>query len=144
MTTNNTFSNQKREENNTFCNLTEQWKKGELDRNKLYYYETPFMTTDSASGFWLSNTLDKEKDKVEILSEVPSYEEWQQMKAFCEGFNTLEVSEENQKLKELLKECRYKIIADLDKARLCKSSVDIEDFEYMLNRIDEVLNVPNE
>jgi 5-bromo-4-chloroindolyl phosphate hydrolysis protein len=50
-----------------------------------------------------------------------------------------EKKEENQKLKELLKECRYKIIADLDKARLCKSSVDIEDFEYMLNRIDEVL-----
>jgi hypothetical protein len=31
------------------------------------------------------------------------------MKAFCEGFNTLEVSEENQNLKELLLKCREKL-----------------------------------
>lgn len=51
----------------------------------------------------------------------------------------LVVIEENQQLKFLLKECRYKIIADLDNARLCESSVDIEDFEYLLNRIDNAL-----
>ena len=52
----------------------------------------------------------------------------------------LEISvKENQQLKELLRECRYKIIADLDNARLCESSVDIEDFEYLLNRIDNAI-----
>ena len=51
----------------------------------------------------------------------------------------LKVIDENQQLKELLKECRYKIIADLDNARLCESSVDIEDFEYLLNRIDNAI-----
>ena len=51
----------------------------------------------------------------------------------------LKVIEENKQLKELLKECRYKIIADLDNARLCESSVDIEDFEYLLNRIDNAI-----
>lgn len=51
----------------------------------------------------------------------------------------LVVIEENQHLKFLLKECRYKIIADLDNARLCESSVDIEDFEYLLNRIDNAI-----
>ena len=51
----------------------------------------------------------------------------------------LVVIEENQQLKFLLKECRYKIIADLDNARLCESSVDIEDFEYLLNRIDNAI-----
>ena len=51
----------------------------------------------------------------------------------------LKVIDENQQLKGLLKECRYKIIADLDKARLCESSVDIEDFEYLLNRIDNAI-----
>lgn len=45
----------------------------------------------------------------------------------------------NQRLKELLRECRYKIIEDLDNARLCESSVDIEDFEYLLNRIDNAI-----
>ena len=51
----------------------------------------------------------------------------------------LKVIDENQQLKFLLKECRYKIIADLDNARLCESSVDIEDFEYLLNRIDNAI-----
>ena len=46
---------------------------------------------------------------------------------------------ENQQLKKLLRECRDKIISDLDNARLCESSVDIEDFEYLLNRIDNVI-----
>lgn len=41
--------------------------------------------------------------------------------------------------KDLLLECKYKIIADLDNARLCESSVDIEDFEYLLNRIDNAI-----
>ena len=51
----------------------------------------------------------------------------------------LVVIEENQQLKELLRECRYKIITDLDNARLCENSVDIEDFEYLLNRIDNAI-----
>ena len=51
----------------------------------------------------------------------------------------LKLVEENQQLKELLRECRYKIIADLDNARMCESSVDIEDFEYLLNRIDNTI-----
>lgn len=51
----------------------------------------------------------------------------------------LKVIDENEQLKELLRECRYKIIADLDNARMCESSVDIEDFEYLLNRIDNAI-----
>ena len=51
----------------------------------------------------------------------------------------IDLEVENQQLKFLLKECRYKIIADLDNARLCESSVDIEDFEYLLNRIDNAI-----
>ena len=37
------------------------------------------------------------------------YAENMQLRQFCEGFNTLEVSEENQKLKELLLKCREKL-----------------------------------
>lgn len=58
--------------------LTSQWKKGELNRNKIYYYETPFNTADTASGYWLCNHCDTEKDKIEILGEVPSYDEWKE------------------------------------------------------------------
>ena len=49
---------------------------------------------------------DKDVSTLEVLAPVPSWEQWQQMKAFCEEFNALNVVEENQKLKELLKECR--------------------------------------
>jgi len=56
--------------------LTELWKKGELNRDEVYYYETPFYTVDTASGYWLCNHLDTKKDKVKVLAPVPSYEEW--------------------------------------------------------------------
>lgn len=86
-------------------NLTDKWKKGELDRNKIYYYETPFNTVDTASGYWLCNHLDTEKDKVEILGEVPSYEEYQKFLsdqlAKNEGVEiNAELEAENTKLKE--------------------------------------------
>lgn len=82
--------------------LTEQWKKGELNRNKIYYYETPFNTTDTASGFWLCNHLDTEKDKVQILEEVPSYEELQNMnEAVNQAMSAnIKLVEQNAQLKE--------------------------------------------
>lgn len=40
---------------------------------------------------------------------IPTYEEWQQLKKFCEEFNALNVSKENKRLKELLKECRNRL-----------------------------------
>ena len=54
--------------------------------------------------------------------------------------DSLQTSWQNEsKLKKLLRECRYKIIADLDNARICESSVDIEDFEYLIKRIDNAI-----
>lgn len=78
MTTNNTFNNQNREENNTFCNLTEQWKKGELDG--AYYIK------NGDGGYEVRIFQDKRKDYrfigspiSEFVCEVPSYEEWQSL-----------------------------------------------------------------
>jgi hypothetical protein len=51
----------------------------------------------------------------------------------------LVVIEENQQLKELLKECRYNVATDLEDAIMCESNVDIEYFEYLLTRIDNVI-----
>jgi hypothetical protein len=51
-----------------------------------------------------------EYDDIEkVLAEVPSYEKWQQMKAFCEEFNALNVAKENQQLKKMLLKCREKL-----------------------------------
>lgn len=133
MTTNNTFSNQNREENNTFCNLTEQWKKGELPSGWYYYKSSILGNITIADSFTLHkyrNRLDW-KDIITVLTPVPSYEEWQQMKAFCEEFNALNVAEENQRLKSLLKDLR----------KLIGNNFLNHEMRILLNEIDEVLYV---
>lgn len=46
---------------------------------------------------------------------------------------------ENNKLKELLKECRGSVEACLWNARLCESYADTEYFKGLIAKIDEVL-----
>ena len=77
-------------------NLTEQYRKGELN-NGFYYVEInePFMPlrVEIVENY---NGLETDIDNnyiVEILAEVPSYEKWQAK------------LEENAQLKELLREC---------------------------------------
>ena len=125
--------------------LTEKWKKGELNRNEVYYYETPFNTVDTASGYWLCNNLDTKKDKVEVLGEVPSYEEWQEYQ---------ELDEDNKRntqlailfslradiFKELLKQSRiYVKIETEDYDDRTVSKADKEKAKELLTKIDEVL-----
>jgi hypothetical protein len=93
--------------------LTEQLKKGEL--NTGWYYlktekETSIGLYSEAFGhkIW---TLRPMENVEEVLSLVPSYEEYQQLHKFLEEFNALDVAKENQQLKELLKECQYMIFA---------------------------------
>lgn len=77
--------------------LTEQLKKGELPEG-FYYFKLPNGETDTGKDFGLAILLMCEGgDKIEVLSEVPSYDEWQAK------------LEENTKLKELLKECKHNI-----------------------------------
>ena len=75
------------------------------------------------------------KTNAESKSPVPSYEQWQQMKAFCEEFNALEVAEENRELKELLKEC-YKMLAQY---HVENSEPSLDENIQLLTKIDEVL-----
>lgn len=63
------------------------------------------------------------KEYEEHQEPIPTYEEWQQLKKFCEEFNALNVSKENQRLKELLKELRMSVMFDKD----------------LVEKIDEVL-----
>ena len=89
--------------------LTEQWNKGKLPEGDYYIKrrngDTLYDNIDSR-GVW-RNSIDE--DIIEVLAEVPSYEEWQQLKKWCEEFNALEVAKENTKLKDLLKEIRGKL-----------------------------------
>lgn len=119
-------------------NLTEQWKKGELKPNTYYckikdndyIFRLNYEQGMFFDYFWERMEYD---DIEKVLAPVPSYEEWQQMKAFCEEFNALNVAVENQKLKELLKECKETI----------ETSV-WGNCSELTDQIDEVLNVPSE
>ena len=78
------------------------------------------------------------KEYEEHNTPVPSYRELQQLKKFCEEFNALNVSKENQRLKEMLKECR---------SNIDKQIVGTPTYQYwegifsgkLLDKIDEVL-----
>lgn len=94
--------------------LTEQLKKGKLKEGK-YYVKTQedniceLMFDDEGHWYdfgwdcWLGDDYVKE-----VLAPVPSYEEWQEeqksLKVLAEAY--CKEKEENQQLKELLKECR--------------------------------------
>lgn len=110
--------------------LTEQWKKGELERGFYYVYLKHLEMFDIAGSSTLSGILERgNENSIEVLAPVPSYEEWQelskqrnqlirdvkdlayiqeenaQLRKFLEEFNALEVAKENQQLKELLSKC---------------------------------------
>lgn len=128
MTTNNTFSNQKREEHNTFCNLTEKWKKGELNDGD-YYVKT-------RQGIIIIDYFDVDEFSYdtnhyieEVLAEVPDYIEW---KNYVTMYNY--EHEENRQLKGLLKDLR----------ELIGNNFVSSEMRVLLTKIDEVLNVPNE
>lgn len=82
--------------------LTEKWKKGELKKNKYWvkYKNGKIDTWELSEGI----TIESKPEIIEVLSPVPSYEEWQ--KVLNIDFNNEVLRLENQQLKELLKECR--------------------------------------
>ena len=66
--------------------LTEQWKKGELEegwyyiRNKAHsikFNQIAFYMVYGEVSYW---TNCKDEDVEEVLAPIPSYEEWQKMK----------------------------------------------------------------
>jgi hypothetical protein len=111
--------------------LTEQWKKGELERGWYYiecvdlperwididYYRNDCYEDEGfCKGFFDHNDwrgIDK------ILAPVPSYEEWQRIFHYASKYEYEYTScamdyenlkQENQQLKEMLKECREEFI----------------------------------
>ena len=109
--------------------LTEQWKKGKLESG---WYYVQLIRGEYRIDLYI-------KDKNEwidcpdaiidaVVCAVPSYEEWQELKEASDGLSNLmfkslmnrfvkadeereRLSEGNQQLKELLKECQHMIIA---------------------------------
>lgn len=122
--------------------LTEKWKKGELE-NGTYYVR---LNHDSSTidvfdcGVWWNNAW---HEITEVLEEVPSYEQWIMTKNLSERAHLemykargekVKLEKGNTELKELLKECRENIASmDYD------SSVLDREQSILLNKIDQVL-----
>lgn len=88
----------------TTNNLTELWKKGELDEG-WYYIETdvPFEQRHKDISYYSLGSFDIDIDSnyiTEVLAEVPDCVEW---KNYVTMYNY--EHEENKQLKELIKEC---------------------------------------
>lgn len=115
-------------------NLTEKWKKGELEKCKDYYVKY--------GDYEMSLTLDGDNDfifygrpiKPKVLAPVPTFDELKNMnKAVneCMAAN-IKLVEQNKHLKELLKECKALL-----------SCLQINDYDgnglLILNKINQVL-----
>ena len=93
--------------------LTEQWKNGELPDG--YYYiivKKEFSNRidfyNSSATIWSYNSNDVIK---QVLAPVPSYQEYLESESHCAVYSEVNKSlkEENQHLKELLRECKLAI-----------------------------------
>lgn len=98
--------------------LTEQWKKGELDEGFYYVKDGENTIAEYIDGYFYNNgqPMTSFSGGVdEVLAPVPSYDEWVYLhKARNDAHEIVEsLTQENQQLKGLLKECRNEI----DKAK---------------------------
>ena len=113
--------------------LTDKLKKGELPEG-FYYFKLPNGETDTGKDFGLAILLMCEDgDKIEVLSEVPSYEQWQAK------------LEENTKLKELLKECELwfsGIVGNMNDKNVGEHNrnLPIGNFEYAFKVFSQKIN----
>ena len=136
--------------------LTEKWKKGELESG-WYYVKCADGLIGMMSDYALYRVnLEHPDNKITLLAKMPSYEEWQelskqrnqlirdvkdlayiqeenqQLRKWCEEFNALDVAKENQRLKELLREC-YKMLAQY---HVENSEPSLDENIELLTKID--------
>jgi hypothetical protein len=118
--------------------LTEQWKKGELEAGIYYIKTKDGIENDGFDGKEFGFFSDMEIDQ--ILGKVPSYEEWQELskqrnQLIRDVKDLAYIQEENQRLKDLLKEC-YKMLAQY---HIENSEPSLGENIQLLTKLDEVL-----
>jgi hypothetical protein len=110
--------------------LTEAWKNGELEEGAYY------VKLESGKIDIYFMVYDDDCDEiVEVLAPVPSYKEWLENESHCAVYSDINkwLKEENEKLKELLKECRE--VAEFTKTIVNKHKW----FNEVITKIDKVL-----
>ena len=115
--------------------LTEQWKKGELEEGMYYIKYKGSEKLDWWHGYYWEDSWSEGIE--EVLAPVPSYVEWKNITNTLdyEYKGNLNLREENQKLKDLLKEC-YKMLAQY---HVENSEPSLDKNIELLTKIDEVL-----
>lgn len=88
--------------------LTEQWKKGELPCGWYYVKVIPDFEYPNDIAFYTGGYFElySDEDIEQVLATLPSYEEYLESESHCAVYSEVNESlkEENQQLKELLKE----------------------------------------
>lgn len=131
--------------------LTEQWKKGELEEGFYYIIKEK---GNEEFDYWFGEFWENSWnfDIKEVLAPVPSYEEWQELKEASDGLSKLmfkslmnrfvkadekreKLAEENQQLKELLLECR----GLLDNYNHTFETKDWEKSSNLITKIDNAI-----
>ena len=109
--------------------LTQDWKNGELPEGGYYVK----LESGKIDLYFIVYDDDNCDEIVEVLAPVPSYEKYKSLETGIILADILikNTKEENDKLKELLKECRVGL---LTYSNMC-GNYEIYD------KIDEVLNV---
>ena len=137
--------------------LTEKWKKGELEDREYYIKSNKgdtYIDICADGNFMFTNYRSIE----EVLAPVPSYAEW---KSVCDDCNSMQetifsqdsiyrenenlleeiekIDEENTKLKELLEKASYYLISYKNNDTLPERAFYEEEVSEFLEKIDEVL-----
>lgn len=124
--------------------LTAQWKKGKIKKAKYWvkYRNGNIDIWELSEGI----TIESKPEIIEVLAPVLSFEECNKLQNSLEHekmrathyYKTLtEIEDENEKLEELLKECKQRF-ETYKRVKPCGEYM-IYDLEYLTSKIDEVL-----
>ena len=121
--------------------LTEQWKKGELKEGEYYVK----LESGKIDIYFMVYDDDDCDEIVEIIAEVPSYEEWQdlELEAYKEGWGDgyeMTIQKTKKQCREFYKKKYEKKIHKLKEClKNCRELFDTWDYPNIVKEIDEVL-----
>lgn len=122
--------------------LTEKLKTGELKTGFYYVYLKHLKMFDIAGSSTLSGILERgNENSVEVLAKVPSYQEYLESESHCAVYSEVNKSlkEENQQIKELLRECGNQLYEYADVCLQEGYEIEREEVLKLKNKIDEAL-----
>lgn len=133
-------------------NLTEKWKKGELPEGHYYVKDGENMIAEYLDGYFYNDGLPMTSFSGgvdEVLTPVPSYEKWIMTKNLSERAHIemykargekVKLKNENTKLKDLLKDCRY--ILEIEK-NFPSCAFEKDRLAKLIAKINQVLEKNN-